>query len=186
MNPMSLDDLKALIPDYAKDVKLNLGNVLGTPGLTVQQIWGTALASAIAARNPKLLQAIAAAAAEAGLTPQATAAAKTAASVMAMNNVYYRFVHLSGEPEYKTMPARLRMNGLASHGVDKLDFELWCLAVSAINGCGMCIESHQHEVVKGGATKDVVQNIIRIASVIQAMAVTLEAVEALGDVPVAA
>lgn len=183
---MSLDALKALIPDYAKDIKLNIGNVLTTPGLTVQQIWGTALASAIAARNPKLLQTIAAAAAEAGLTPQAIAASKTAAAIMAMNNVYYRFVHLSGQPDYGTMPARLRMNGLASHGVDKLDFELWCLAVSAINGCGMCIESHEHEVLKNGATKEIVQNIVRIAAVIQAMAVTLEAVEALGDAPAAA
>jgi alkyl hydroperoxide reductase subunit D len=182
---MSLDELKARIPDYAKDLRLNLGSVLTTANMTDQQIWGTALASAIAARNPSLIQAVAEQAAE-KLTPVALQAAKTAAAIMAMNNVYYRFIHLSGDADYKTMPARLRMNALASHGADPLDFELWCLAVSAVNGCGMCIEAHQHEVVKKGATKELVQNVVRIASVINAVAVTLEGAEALGDQTVAA
>ena len=93
----------------------------------------------------------------------ATNAAKAAAAVMAMNNVYYRFTHLVEKPDYSTMPARLRMNVIGNPGVDQLDFELWSLAVSAINGCGKCIESHEHEVISKGATKEMVQDAVRIA-----------------------
>lgn len=182
---MSLDELKSRIPDYAKDLRLNLGSVLTTANMTPQQIWGTALASAIASNNADLLRAIADEAAQ-NLTPVAVQASKTAAAIMAMNNVYYRFVHLSGDADYKTMPARLRMNALASHGADPVDFELWCLAVSAINGCGMCIEAHEHEVVKKGASKELVQNVVRIAAVIKAVAATLDSAQALGDQAVAA
>jgi alkyl hydroperoxide reductase subunit D len=182
---MSIESLKSALPDYAKDLKLNLSNVLGTPGMSPRQIWGTALASAIAARNPVVIQAIAA---EAGkqITPAEVTAAKTAAALMAMNNIYYRFTHLSANAEFKTMPARLRMNGLAGHGTDPLDFELWSLAVSAINGCGRCIEAHEEEVLKKGASKELVQNTVRIAAVVQAVAVTLEGAEALGDIAASA
>jgi alkyl hydroperoxide reductase subunit D len=177
---MSIENLKSALPDYAKDLKLNLSNVLMTPGMTPQQIWGSALASAIAARNPDVIRAIADEAAR-QLDARTIEAAKTAAAVMAMNNVYYRFVHLVSSPEYKTLPARLRMNGLAGHGADPLDFELWSLAVSAINGCGMCIDAHEREVIKKGASKELVQNVIRIAAVIQAVAVTLGGAAALAE-----
>jgi alkyl hydroperoxide reductase subunit D len=104
---------------------------------------------------------------------------------MGMNNVYYRFVHLSSNPDYRTMPARLRMNAMTSHGAEPLDFELWSLAVSAINGCGMCIDAHEREVLKKGASKELVQNVVRIAAVIQAVAVTLAGAEALAEEPAA-
>jgi lipoyl-dependent peroxiredoxin subunit D len=173
---MSIETIKTALPDYAKDLKLNLGSVLATPGLTEQQIWGTALASAIAARNPRLRAAIQAEAA-ARLTPAAVTAAKAAAAIMGMNNIYYRFTHLVGSPDYRSMPAKLRMNVIANPGVDGLDFELWSLAVSAINGCGMCLEAHEKEVLKKGASKETVQSVVRIASVIHAVAVALEAEE---------
>jgi alkyl hydroperoxide reductase subunit D len=167
--------VKSALPDYAKDLKLNLGAVLSaTPALTEQQLWGAALASAIASRNPVLRAAIASEAA-AKLSPAALSAAKAAAAIMGMNNIYYRFTHLVSEADYRTMPARLRMNVIANPGVDGLDFELWSLAVSAINGCGMCIDAHEREVAKKGAGKETVQAVIRIASVIHAVAVALEA-----------
>lgn len=175
---MSIDTLKSALPDYAKDLKLNLSNVVATPGLTPQQLWGAALASALASRNATVIKAINAAAAE-HLSDDALRAAKTAAALMGMNNIYYRFVHLASEKEYSTMPAKLRMNAIANPGVDHLDFELWSLAVSAINGCGMCIDSHEQVVARKGATKEMVQNIIRIASVVHAVAVTLDAEEKL-------
>jgi alkyl hydroperoxide reductase subunit D len=106
---------------------------------------------------------------------------------MAMNNVYYRYLHLSSTPDLKNLPARLRMNGLASHGTDPLDFELWCLAVSAVNGCGMCIEAHEKTLYEKGASKELVQSAVRIAAVMQAVAVTLEGAAALaGEQTVAA
>jgi alkyl hydroperoxide reductase subunit D len=171
---MTLDAIRAALPDYARDLKLNLSSVLSVPTLTPQQLWGTALASAIAARNPELLAAIEAEA-KTHLAPAAVNAAKAAAAIMSMNNIYYRFTHLVGAPDYRGMPARLRMNVIANPGVDKVDFELWSLAVSAINGCGMCLEAHEREVTGKGLSREAVQDAVRIASVIHAVAVTLEA-----------
>jgi alkyl hydroperoxide reductase subunit D len=177
---MSIESLKSALPDYAKDLKLNLSSVLATPGMTPAQLWGTALAAALAARNPLVIRAIADEAA--GHVDAGTlAAAKTAAALMAMSNVYYRFTHLASSPDYRTMPARLRMNAMTSHGAEPLDFELWSLAVSAINGCGLCIDAHEREVVKKGASKELVQNVVRIAAVIHAIAVTLAGAGALGE-----
>lgn len=174
---MSLEQLKVALPDYAKDLKLNLGGVLTSPDLTEQQIWGTAVASAIASRNPTVTAAIEAEA-RAHLSEAALSAAKAAAAIMAMNNIYYRFTHLAANRDYRTMPARLRMNALANPGVEKLDFELWSLGVSAVNGCGMCIEAHEKEVQAKGASKQAVQDTVRIAAVIHAVAVALEAEQA--------
>jgi lipoyl-dependent peroxiredoxin subunit D len=171
---MSLESIRAALPDYARDLKLNLSNVLSAATLTPQQLWGSAVASAIAARNPALRDAVLAEA-EAHLTPAALAAAKAAAAIMGMNNVYYRFTHLVGKEDYRTLPARLRMNVIGNPGVERVDFELWSLAVSAINGCGMCLEAHEHEVLAKGISKEAVQDVVRIASVLHAVAVTLEA-----------
>jgi lipoyl-dependent peroxiredoxin subunit D len=182
---MSLDTLKDRLPDYAKDLRLNLSAIAATAGLTPQQLWGAVLASAIAARNADV---IAAAGAEAGkhLDAAALGAAKAAAAIMGMNNIYYRFTHLVASKDYASMPARLRMNAIANPGVAKLDFELWSLAVSAINGCGMCIDAHEREVLAKGATKDMVQNVVRIAAIIHGVAATLEAEAVLAGVADAA
>ncbi len=169
---MSIEALKESMPETAKDIRLNLSKILseeGAPGLNPKQIMGTALASAHATRQP---QVIAALTAEAGtvLTAEEIAASKAAATIMAMNNVYYRFIHLAADDEVKKMPANLRMTIMANPGVPKLDFEIFALAVSAINGCGMCMEAHMHEVVKSGLTKQGAQSAIRIAAVLNAAA----------------
>ncbi len=105
-------------------------------------------------------------------------AAKAAAAIMGMNNIFYRFHHLSSNEKYSTMPARLRMNGLRGHGVADVDFELWCLAVSAINGCGKCVDAHEKVVREKGATEELVMAIVRVTSVIHAIGVVLDAVAA--------
>lgn len=170
---MSIQDIKALLPEYAKDQKLNIGRVLQAQGLTEQQIWGTAVACAVAARNAQLREAVYAEA-RSYLSEEAFDAARGAAVVMGMNNVYYRFTHMIGDEEYGTMPAQLRMNIIGSPGVDKVDFELWCLAVSAINGCEQCLHSHEKVVRDGGISKLGVQGAVRIASVLHALATALE------------
>jgi lipoyl-dependent peroxiredoxin subunit D len=93
---------------------------------------------------------------------------------MAMNNIYYRFTHLSKHPDFLSMPARLRMNVIANPGVEKIDFELWSLAVSAVNGCGRCIEAHEDVLLKAGVSKDAIQDAIRIAAIVFSVSVTLE------------
>ncbi|WP_419903818.1 carboxymuconolactone decarboxylase family protein [Kiloniella sp.] len=175
---MSINDLKSAVPDYAKDLKLNITNVLTSTTLNEQQIWGTALASALASRNAFVIKAIDAEAKE-KLSPEAYGAAKSAASIMGMNNIYYRFAHLSGNEDYLKLPARLRMNVIGRPGVDKIDFELWSLAVSSINGCGMCIESHEKQVAGGGISKEGIQDAIRIAAVMHALAATFDGEDAL-------
>jgi alkyl hydroperoxide reductase subunit D len=170
---MSLDNLKAALPDYAKDIRLNLGSLATEPALSVEQRAGTFVASAIASRDPVITKAIIAEFAP-QLSPEALNAAKAAAAIMAMNNVYYRFTHLVGG-DYPNMPAKLRMNVMARPGVDKATFELWSLAVSAINGCGMCMESHERAVRQNGLTTEQVQSAVRIAAVVHAVAATLEA-----------
>ena len=173
---MSLEALRNALPEYAKDQKLNLGSLAAEPSLSVQQRAGTFIVSALASRNATVTRAILA---EFGpqLSAEALVAAKGAASIMGMNNVYYRFTHLVGG-DYPSMPAKLRMNIMAKPGVEKADFELWSLAVSAINGCGMCMESHEKVVKHAGLTSEQVQAAVRIASVVHATAVTIEAEEA--------
>ncbi|MCW5730965.1 MAG: carboxymuconolactone decarboxylase family protein [Alphaproteobacteria bacterium] len=171
---MSIESLKNSLPAHARDLKLNLSTLAAETTLSEQQKAGAFLATAIAARNAEVLAAI-----EAEflprLSPEAATAARAAASIMSMNNVYYRFVHLVSAADYKTLPARLRMNVIANPGVEKADFELWSIAVSAVNGCGMCIDSHERELRRHGLAPEHVQAAIRIAAVVFATAVTLDA-----------
>ncbi len=173
---MNIEQIRDALPDYARDLKLNLGSVLaptGAPGLNEQQIWSIALASAIAARNTGFARSIEAAA-RAHLADVDVEAAKAAAAIMGMNNIYYRFLHLVEDGEYQSMPARLRMNVIGNHGIDKIDFELISLAVSAVNGCGLCMTSHEKKLRAHDVSREAIQSAARIAAIIHAVAVTLE------------
>lgn len=174
---MSLEHLKARLPEYAKDLKLNLSSLAAEASLSEQQRAGTFIATALAARNAEVTAAITAEFAP-KLSPEALNAARAAASIMAMNNIYYRFTHLASSPDYRTLPAKLRMNVIGRPGVDKADFELWSLAVSAINGCGMCIDAHEKVLREAGVTAEQVQAAVRIASVVHAVAATLDGLDA--------
>jgi alkyl hydroperoxide reductase subunit D len=172
----TVDTVREALPDHARDLKLNLGSVLspaGAPGLTEPQIWATALAAALASRNVEFSRSMEAIAA-AHLAPAQVNAAHGAAAIMGMNNVYYRFLHLVEDPEYGRMPARLRMNILANPGIDKTDFELLSLVVSAINGCGACIVAHERALREQGLSREAVQSAIRIAAIVHAVARVLE------------
>ena len=180
---MTLDELRTRIPDYAKDLRLNLESVLGetgAPGLTAQQVAMTALASAIASRHAPLTAALSQWAAGV-LGAAELQGARTAAAVMGMTNVYYRFTHLVGDTEYARMRAGLRMNALANPGCEKAGFELASLAVSAVNGCGMCIDAHERELKKHGVTSEQIQAAVRIAAVVHAVAAVLDGEVALDD-----
>ena len=173
---MTLDAIRDSLPDYARDLKLNLGAVLaptGAPGLNEKQIWGVAVASAIASRNVGFARQIETLAAE-KLDEAYLTAARAAAAVMGMNNIYYRFLHLVEDAEYAQMPARLRMNVIGNPGIDKLDFELLSLAVSAVNGCGMCIVAHEKQLRKHEVSREAIQSAVRIAATVHAVAGVLE------------
>lgn len=173
---MTLDEIKSALPDYAKDLRLNLDSVLsqgGAPGLDGKQIRAVALASAIASRHAPMVRAIEAVAAE-QLDAGELDGVRAAAAIMGMSNIYYRFTHLVGNDEYQTLRASLRMNVIARPGVDKIAFEAACLAASAINGCGACLAAHEKTLRQHGMSAQGVQSVARIAAVIHAVAVTLE------------
>ncbi len=169
---MSIDTLKSKIPDYAKDIKLNLSSLANEDVLSDQQKWGCFLACAMNTGNTFLIKEIEEEALD-NLSEAAFNAAKSAASVMAMNNIYYRFTHIASNKEYAKLQAKLRMNVIGNPGVDKVDFELWSLAVSALNGCGMCIDAHEATLIKEGMTAEQIQASVRIASVVNAVAVSM-------------
>ena len=173
---MSIDVLKDRLPDYARDLKLNLSSLAAEQLLSPQQKAGSFIAAALAANHAPTTQAVVDAFA-AELSAEALNAVKIAAALMAMNNVYYRFVHLVHADDYKTLPAKLRMTAMAKPGVDKVDFELWSLVVSAVNGCGMCLESHE-KVLRDHLSAEQIQAGIRIAATVHAVARTLAAEEA--------
>jgi alkyl hydroperoxide reductase subunit D len=165
---MSIDALRGRLPAYAKDIGANLAVLAEETVLSPQAKWGCFVASACAVGEPETLKAVTAAAREAGLTEEG-AAARTAAAIMAMNNVYFRALHLMETPEYRSLPSKLRMNRLAHHpGVETVDYELWCVAVSAINACGACLDSHEAELRARGVAPPQVQAALRIAAVVHA------------------
>jgi alkyl hydroperoxide reductase subunit D len=172
----ALETLRGHLPDAARDTKLNLQSVLGEGSLSAGQRLGVAIASAIAARSPRLKDALVEKA-RVELREEAEAViddAFAAATLMAMNNVYYRFRHMVGKESYSQRSPRLRMNRLGQVKSKKADFELMSLAVSAINGCESCIKAHEKAVLDGGLGEDHVHDAVRIASTIQAAAVALE------------
>lgn len=169
----ALDEIRNALPEHARDIKLNLQAVLESGALSPAQRWGVALAAATASRNVRLAKAVREDA-EAMVEKAVVEDALAAATLMGMNNVYYRFRHLVKKPSYADKPARLRMNRLVKPSTSRTDFELFSLAVSALNGCEVCIQAHEKTVVEGGISEDGVNDAIRIAATIQATAIALE------------
>jgi alkyl hydroperoxide reductase subunit D len=178
----AIEAIRGALPEPARDIKLNLQTVLQPGVLSPAQRWGVAIASAVAARNPELRRAVVADAAK-EVEPAVIDDAVAAAVLMGMNNVFYRFRHMIGKESYAARPARLRMNRLVQPAASRVDFELFSLAVSAINACEACVRAHEKVVVEGGLTEEHVQDAVRIAATINAAAVALEARDVLTAVP---
>lgn len=170
----NLEELKSAMPEYAKDVKINLGALVSeqNQALNAKQVFGSALTSAYVTKQKKLIFVLENEAKNI-LSASEINAVKIAASLMAMNNIYYRFLHISHDKEYSQMPAGLRMQGIASHGIDKIDFEIFSLAASVVNGCGMCIDAHANQLVKHGLSKAQAQMTAKIAAVVNSAAQVL-------------
>lgn len=178
----AIQALRASMPDAAKDVRLNLPAVLAAGGApSPAQTFGCALAAAWSLRRRDLVDALVTDARAA--LGEAFAAvnddAVTAATLMAMNNVYYRFRHQVGKPEYGTRPARLRMTKLATPATTRADLELFSLAVSALNGCEACVRAHEATALGHGLGVAHVEDAVRIAAVVASAATALFAGEAI-------
>jgi len=169
---MTINDIKAALPDWAKDVRLNLDATIARSSLEPRLAAGAALAAAYAARSPAL---VATFRDPTFLDPQHAGAALTAAALMGMNNVWYPFVEMAGDESLKTMRAELRMNAYASHGgVDKLAFELYALAASIVGKCEYCVRSHAKLLTESGLTTQQLRDVGRIAATVNAAALALE------------
>ena len=169
---MSIENLKSGLPEFAKDLKLNLSSLARSTELNEQQLWGTFLATAAATRSATVLSEIADEARE-HLSDEAFNAALGAASIMAMNNVSYRAKEFLGE-DYTQVRMGLRMNIIANPGVEKADFELWSMAVSTINGCENCTAAHDDVIRKEGLTKEQSWEAVKIAATIAGVAQAVE------------
>jgi alkyl hydroperoxide reductase subunit D len=170
----AVEVLREAITEPARDIKLNLQAVMQSESLTAAQRWGVAIASAVAARSPLLRDALIEDARANAIDDRVIDDALAAASLMAMNNVFYRFRHMVAKESYAQKPARLRMQRIAKPASNKADFELFCLAVSAINGCETCIRSHEEAVIAGSLSDDQVHDAVRIAATMNAAAVAME------------
>ena len=166
-----LATIKAQIPDYAKDIRLNLDGVIARSSLAPEDALGVALAAAFAARSKPLIDAFRAAA------PAAEAnAALAAAALMGMNNAWYPFVEMAGDDELKSQRPELRMNAYAtSGGVAKKKFEAYALAASIVGKCHYCVSSHYALLKKEGMTTQQLRDVGRIAAVIKAAAQAIAA-----------
>lgn len=168
-----VETLRDAIPEPAKDLRVNLSNVFKSEVLSVEQMWGIALASSYYIRDARLRDAVLADARAAGLTEAWLQDAQAAAALMGMNTVYYRFRHLVEKEVYGQKPARLRMQWMLKPLTTKADFELMSMAVAALAGCGMCMKTHEKSIVDHGLTEDHVHEAVRLASVLQGVAVAL-------------
>lgn len=167
---MSIESITGEFPAFAKDIKLNLSAVLKPQqGLSQTEIAGIALACGYSTQSGPLITALEAQTRD-SIDDATRDAAKAAATIMAMTNVYYRFTHLVNDDDYARLPAGLRMNILANPGVDKILFEQMSLAVSALSGCGQCINAHVKQLHDAGMSKTGIAHVIRIAAVINATA----------------
>ena len=176
---MTIQNLREALPGWAKDLSLNLSTLTRSTSLSEQQQWGTFLACAAATGNESVLVQVAEDARE-HLSREAFDAALGAAAIMGMNNVVYRARHFF-HGAYDTERMGLRMNIIGtSGGVDKVDFELWSLAVSSINGCEQCLASHEATVRGEGLSTEQVWEAVRIAGTLAGAAQAVGVVETLG------
>jgi alkyl hydroperoxide reductase subunit D len=161
-----INEIKALVPDTAKDVRINLDGALGRSALPANEAVGVALAAAYAAKSPRLVSILRTALPEVEAT-----AALTAAALMGMNNVWYPFVEMSGDDELRSRPAQLRMQAYANHGgVGRRLFELYALAASIVGKCHFCVRSHYALLKESGMSVDQLREVGRIAAVTAAAA----------------
>lgn len=172
----ALAPVKAVIPEDAKDLRLNLGSVIERCSLTAEEAAGAALAAAIMARSPDLVEAFESID---DLSPEHRTGARTAAALMAMNTTWYPYVELADDAELATAPAGLRMNAYTTRGgIEQDPFELYCLSAAIIGKCHKCVASHAAELRKAGRTTEQLRDVGRIAATVNAVATVIDTMSA--------
>lgn len=168
-----LNSIKEMIPDYAKDIRLNIDGTIARSSLEGNDAVGVALAAAFAAKSRPLIDAITGSGV---LSPEEQNAALTASALMGMNNVWYPYLEMADDADLKTQPAQLRMNAYANNGgVDKRRFEMYALAASIVGKCHFCVKSHFELLKKEGMSSTQLRDVGRIAAVVNAASLVIAA-----------
>lgn len=154
---------------YLRDLKLNFTSTLTSEHLTTKECALLGLSTAVNNNNTILTQFFTRRAEQEGATAADVAEAVGCASLLAANNVFYRFRHFTGKEKYTQIPARIRMQLMMKPVTGKEFFELMSLAISAVNGCEMCVNAHEDSLIKLGTSEERVFDAVRIASLVTAM-----------------
>ncbi len=172
---MDLSPLTDHLPDFADDLRKNLVNSFNVDHLTDIQKIGSAYAASLACKEPRTISLLFKEVKK-YLSEQEIFAAKAAASLMSMNNIYWRFWYLVDDKEYLDIPANISDEIFRKHGINEIDFECFTLSVSAINNCAGCLKVHSRKLLKAGFTKPQVMSVVRIAAVTHSLSVTLSSI----------
>lgn len=164
----SLDLLEAGESKYLRDLKLNFNSTLASEHLSAKEIGLLGLSTAVNNNNKPLINFFTAFAQKNEATKEEIAESVSCASLLASNNIFYRFRHFTQKEKYTQIPARIRMQIMVKPVTGKEFFELLSLAVSAINGCEMCVNAHEDSLIKLGTTEERIFDAVRIASLVTA------------------
>ena len=169
-----LQEIINQLPEFAKDIKLNVSSIINNHSLlTEQQFAGLLLAVALTKKDKQLIAAIKHDYATI-LDEKLQNGVHAAHAIMSMTNIYYKFINMVGKENYSTIPAGLRMNILRDPGIDKIDFELYSLAVSIVNGCEFCIKAHEAQLSKHGVAPEVIQVTAKISAIMNSLSAISE------------
>ena len=153
---------------YLRDFKLNFTSALTSQYLSAKECALLGLSVAANNNNTPLAKYYTRYAGEEGATPEEIAEAVACASLLASNNILYRFRHFTQKEKYTQIPARIRMQIMMKPVTGKEFFELMSLTVSAVNGCELCVNAHEDSLIKLGTTEERIFDAIRIASLVTA------------------
>jgi len=169
-----LASLTAVNSRYLKDLKLNVSSTLGSSNMTRKEAYLVALSVAATEKHNVLIAAFEKLAEKEGATVEEIAETHGCASLLSLNNIFYRFRHYMHSHEfYNKQPAGLRMSLMMNPVMGKGLFELISLVVSAVNGCEKCVVSHEHSVKEQGASEQRIYDAIRLGSVIKSLCVVM-------------
>lgn len=154
---------------YLKDLKLNLKSIAQSDFITAKDSALIGLACAVNEKNKVLVNYFTAVAKSQGADEEEISETIACASLLSSNNVLYRFRHFTQKEKYQQLPARIRMSIMMNPAMGKELFELVSLAVSAVNGCEMCVNAHEHSLIELGTSEERIFDAIKIASVVTSL-----------------
>jgi len=158
---------------YLRDLRINVGNALNYANLSKKESLLLALAVAANEKHTHLKESVLRLLDSENVSASEIAETYACVSLMNVNNVFYRFRHFTKASYYNDTPAGIKMNVMMNPVLGKEFFELMSLALSAVNGCEMCVNAHEDSVKKHGASEARIYDAIRLASIFKGFAAIL-------------